>query len=256
MTDINKVIVIGNLTRGVGEDERSFGYTANGTARASVSIAVNRSVKKGDNWEDEVSYIDVTIWGKTAENLKPYFVKGQRVTVEGHLKQDRWEKDGQKNSRVSIVADAVYLCGSKKDSGNNMDSILAEEMTFLTEQVDDMYRWKDENQELFAKELPSGRTALKNYTKLTRAIKKLQVSKTATKAIYSAKAYKSFTKESRRDFEDTMRKIWAMHSYVSGLIALAGRFYTTIMEGNSMEGELLSWDATLKVAEKEDFKNI
>ena len=144
----------------------------------------------------------------------------------------------------------------KEASGDNMDSILAEEMTFLTEQTDDMYRWKDENQELFAKELPSGRTALKNYTKLTRAIKKLQVSKTATKVIYSAKAYKSFTKESRRDFEDTMRKIWAMHSYVSGLIALAGRFYTTIMEGNSMEGELLSWDATLKVAEKEDFKNI
>lgn len=118
MTDINKVIVIGNLTRGVGEDERSFGYTANGTARASVSIAVNRSVKKGDNWEDEVSYIDVTIWGKTAENLKQYLVKGQKIAVEGYLKQDRWEKDGQKFSRLSVVAEKVQLVGNRKAEGD------------------------------------------------------------------------------------------------------------------------------------------
>lgn len=122
MTDLNHVVLMGNITRNISDDERSFGYLANGSARANISIAVNRSRKQGDEWIDEVSYFDVAIFGKTAENLKPYFVKGQRVTVEGHLKQDRWEKDGQKNSRVSIVADAVYLCGSKKDSGNNAPS--------------------------------------------------------------------------------------------------------------------------------------
>lgn len=121
MTDINKVILIGNLTRDLAGDERNFGYTANGTARANVSIAVNRSVKKGEDWIDEVSYIDITIWGKTAENLKPYLVKGQKIAVEGFLKQDRWEKDGQKFSRLSVTAEKVQLVGDRKaeDNGGN-----------------------------------------------------------------------------------------------------------------------------------------
>lgn len=118
MTDINKVIVIGNLTRDLAGDERNFGYTANGTARANVSIASNRSVKKGEEWTDEVSYIDITIWGKTAENLKPYLVKGQKIAVEGYLKQDRWEKDGQKFSKLSVVAEKVQLVGDRKTENN------------------------------------------------------------------------------------------------------------------------------------------
>ena len=117
MTDTNKVFLIGRLTRDLGADERSFGYTAGGTARANISIAVNRAKKDGDNWVDEVHYFDVTIWGKPAENLKPYLLKGKQVHVEGHLQQDRWEKDGQKYSRVSIVADYVQLLGNKSESG-------------------------------------------------------------------------------------------------------------------------------------------
>lgn len=116
MTDTNKVFLIGRLTRDLGADERSFGYTDGGTARANISIAVNRSKRDGDNWVDEVHYFDVTIWGKTAENLKPYLLKGKQVHVEGHLQQDRWEKDGQKYSRVSIVADNVQLLGNKSES--------------------------------------------------------------------------------------------------------------------------------------------
>ena len=109
MTNLNKVFLKGNLTRDLGSDERSFGFVGNGTARANVSIAVNRSKKQGDQWVDEVSYFDVTIWGKTAENLKPYLTKGKAITIEGFLKQDRWEKDGQKQSRISIVAENVWL---------------------------------------------------------------------------------------------------------------------------------------------------
>ena len=102
MTDLNHVVLIGRLTRDLGADERSFGYIGNGTARANVSIAVNRSKKTGDGYADEVNYFDVTIWGKTAENLKPYLTKGKQICVEGHLKQDRWEKDGQKQSRMIV----------------------------------------------------------------------------------------------------------------------------------------------------------
>jgi len=117
MTDINSVVLVGRITKDVGSDERSFSYVGNGTAKAVVNIAVNRGVKKGDKWEDETSFFDVTIWGKTAENLKPRLTKGTQITVSGYLKQDRWEKDGQKQSRVQVVADMVEVpTVSKKEA--------------------------------------------------------------------------------------------------------------------------------------------
>ena len=119
MTDLNHVVLIGRLTRDLGIDEKDFGYVGNGMARANVSIAVNRSKKNGDQWIDEVSYFDITIWGKTAENLKPYLIKGKQVCIEGHLKQERWEHEGQKRSKISIVADNVQLLGGKSDGGQS-----------------------------------------------------------------------------------------------------------------------------------------
>lgn len=118
MTDLNHVVLIGRLTQDLGSDERSFGYVGNGQARANVSIAVNRSKKSGDEWIEEVSYFNITIWGKTAENLKPYLTKGKQICVDGHLHQDRWEdSEGKKQSRITIIADQVQLLG-----GNNKDS--------------------------------------------------------------------------------------------------------------------------------------
>ena len=91
MTDINRVVLVGRLVRDLGNDQRDFAYTPNGQARANISIAVNRSRKQGDQWVDEANFFDVTIWGKTAENLKPYLTKGKQIAVEGYLRQDRWE---------------------------------------------------------------------------------------------------------------------------------------------------------------------
>ena len=125
MTDLNHVVLIGRLTQDLGSDERSFGYVGNGQARANVSIAVNRSKKNGDQWVEEVNYFNITIWGKTAENLKPYLTKGKQICVEGHLKQDRWEKDGQKQSRVTIVADQVQLLGGRGDNSQSGSSSMA-----------------------------------------------------------------------------------------------------------------------------------
>ena len=117
MTDINSVVLVGRITKDVGSDERSFSYIGNGIAKAVVNIAVNRGVKRGDKWEDEASFFDVVIWGKTAENLKPRLTKGTQITVSGYLKQDRWDKDGQKQSRVQVVADMVQVPNiSKKDA--------------------------------------------------------------------------------------------------------------------------------------------
>lgn len=117
MTDINRVNIIGRLTRDIGE--KDFAYLSSGTARLNVSIAVNRSRKSNGEWIDETSFFDVTIWGKTAENLKPYLTKGKQIGIDGYLKQDRWEKDGQKFSRVVIVAENVALLGGKSDGGNS-----------------------------------------------------------------------------------------------------------------------------------------
>ena len=113
MTDLNTVNIIGRTTREISE--RDFGYTSGGTARLNMSIAVNRSEKRGGEWADKVSYFDVTIWGKTAENIKPYLTKGKQIAVEGYLDQQRWEKDGQKYSKVCIIADNVQLLGGKNE---------------------------------------------------------------------------------------------------------------------------------------------
>lgn len=110
MADLNNYSVIGRMTRDL--DDRAFGYTQNGKARLNISIAVNDGY--GDN--EYTSYFDVVIWGKTAENIKPYLGRGKQLCINGRLRQDRWEKDGQKNSRVCIVAETVQLLGGRDNS--------------------------------------------------------------------------------------------------------------------------------------------
>lgn len=117
MNDINKVLIIGHMTRDIGE--RDFGYITTGTARLNISIAVNESRKGQNGWTDYPNYFDVTIWGKTAENLKPYLTKGKQVAIEGHLQQQRWESNGQRNSKVVIIADNVELCGGREGNGQS-----------------------------------------------------------------------------------------------------------------------------------------
>ena len=113
MTDLNHVIEIGRLTRDISE--RDFGYTTGGTARLNLSIAVNRSEKRNGAWQDKVSYFDVTVWGKTAENIRPYLHKGKQIAIDGYLDQQRWEKDGVKYSKVVIIADNVQLLGGNEN---------------------------------------------------------------------------------------------------------------------------------------------
>ena len=113
MTDMNSVNLIGRLTRDIGEND--FRYTQGGTACMKLSLAVNRSRKGAEGqWADEVSYIDVTVWGKQAENIRQFLGKGKQVAVAGFLKQDRWEKDGQKQSKICVVADNVFLLGGRE----------------------------------------------------------------------------------------------------------------------------------------------
>lgn len=108
MADINRVIEIGRLTR-----DAEVTYTPGGMAIAKMSIAVNRRVKNGDGWADEANYFDVQVFGKQAESLKPFLTKGKQIGVDGYLKQDRWEKDGQKFSKVTINANDIQLLTPK-----------------------------------------------------------------------------------------------------------------------------------------------
>lgn len=109
MTDLNTVNIIGRTTREISEHD--FAYTSGGTARLNLGIAVNRSEKRGGEWGDKASFFEVTVWGKTAENIKPYLTKGKQVAIDGYLDQQRWEKDGQKFSKVVIIANQVQLLG-------------------------------------------------------------------------------------------------------------------------------------------------
>ena len=112
MNGTNVVAVVGRLTR-----DAEMKYTSAGMAIASCAVAVNTSRKDAQgNWTDEANFFDVTIFGKTAETLKPYLIKGKQIAVTGHLKQDRWEKEGQKYSKVSIVADTIELLGGDRHS--------------------------------------------------------------------------------------------------------------------------------------------
>ena len=123
MTDINKTILIGRLTR-----DAEIKYTTSGTAIATCSIAVNASRKdQSGNWVDEANVFDVTLFGKAAENLKAYLLKGKQIAVEGHLKQDRWEKDGQKYSKVSIQAETIQLIGSKDSTAHSSAQAAAQQ---------------------------------------------------------------------------------------------------------------------------------
>ena len=121
--DLNVVCVVGNLVRNCGANERDFVYTQNGMCIATISIASNRSRKQADGqYVDEVSYFDVKLYGKMAENLKPFLLKGQKVAVEGVLKQDRWkDKSGNTASRIIINANSVQLIGSKREEQQSAD---------------------------------------------------------------------------------------------------------------------------------------
>ncbi len=114
MADVNHVILIGRLTR-----DSELKYTSGGMAICNFAIAVNRRRKTGDQWVDEASFFDITLFGKTAESLNQYLVKGKQIAVEGELRQDRWEQDGQPRSKVVIAASNVQLLGGSTGGGGN-----------------------------------------------------------------------------------------------------------------------------------------
>jgi single-strand DNA-binding protein len=109
MPSLNKVMIIGNLTR-----DPEIKYTPKGTAIADIGLAVNRNytTESGEKRE-EVTFIDVTLWGRTAEIVGEYCKKGVPLFVEGRLQLDSWDdkQTGQKRSKLKVIGDNIQLLG-------------------------------------------------------------------------------------------------------------------------------------------------
>lgn len=133
MVSFNKVILIGNLTR-----DPEVRYTPNGVAVASFTLAINRRYKQAEKVKDEVSYIDVVAFGSLAEACGHYVKKGASVLIDGRLQQRRWEtEDGQKKSKVEVVAEVVKFIGKKDGSQAAATPEAAAPMTAAEEIADD-----------------------------------------------------------------------------------------------------------------------
>jgi single-strand DNA-binding protein len=119
MASFNKVLLMGNLTR-----DPELRYTSGGAAVASFGLAVNRKYKAGDEWKEEVCFVDITVWAKQAENCAEYLHKGSPVFVEGRLNYQSWESDtGQKRNKLEVVANNIQFLGRPgADKGAGQDA--------------------------------------------------------------------------------------------------------------------------------------
>ena len=113
MASYNRVVLVGNLTRDV-----DLRYTPSQTAVTDIGLAVNDRVKRNNEWVDETTFVDVTLWGRQAEVANEYLSKGAPVLIEGRLKLDTWEQEGQKRSKLRVVGEKMQMLGSRSGGGS------------------------------------------------------------------------------------------------------------------------------------------
>lgn len=112
MANLNKVFLIGNLTR-----DPEVRYTASGKAVADIGLAVNRRYRtQSGAYEEDVCFVNVTVWDRAAETCGEYLRKGSPLLVEGRLKFDQWERDGQKFSKLTVVAERTQFIGAPRNA--------------------------------------------------------------------------------------------------------------------------------------------
>ena len=113
MASFNRVILMGNLTR-----DPELRYIQSGMAVTDIGLAVNdrRKTATGE-WVEETTFVDVTLWGRTAEVAGEYLTKGSPVLIEGRLKLDTWEKEGQKHSKLKVVCERMQMVGGRSGAG-------------------------------------------------------------------------------------------------------------------------------------------
>ena len=111
MSSFNKVIIVGTITRDI-----ELRYTPTGSCVTDVGLAINNNYTKDGVKVEETTFVEVTVWNKSAENLSKYQGKGSSILVEGRLKTDTWDDatTGKKRSKMGVVAEKIQFLGSKK----------------------------------------------------------------------------------------------------------------------------------------------
>src|SRR3954464_7088053 len=115
MASFNRVILVGNLTR-----DPELRYTPSGMAVTDIGLAVNDKRKnQSGEWVEETTFVDITLWGRTAEICSEYCTKGSSLLIEGRLKLDSWDdkQSGQKRSKLKVVGETMQLLGSRQGGG-------------------------------------------------------------------------------------------------------------------------------------------
>jgi single-strand DNA-binding protein len=114
MANLNRVLLIGNLTR-----DPDVRYTPKGTAVADLSIAINRFIKSDDGDKEEVTFVEVTLWARLAEISGQFLKKGKPVFIEGRLHLDTWDdkQTGQKRSRLRVIGESMQLLATRNGNG-------------------------------------------------------------------------------------------------------------------------------------------
>lgn len=114
MANYNRVILVGRLTRNV-----ELKFTQSGLAVTDIGLAVNdRRKSQSGEWIEETTFVDVTLWGRTAEVAGEYLSKGAPVLVEGRLRLDTWESQGQKHSKLRVVGERMQMLGGRPGTGS------------------------------------------------------------------------------------------------------------------------------------------
>ena len=112
MANFNRVILLGRLTRDV-----ELKYTQSGLAVTEIGLAVSdRRKNQAGEWVEETVFVDVTLWGRTAEVASEYLSKGSTILIEGRLKLDTWESEGQKRSKLRVVGERMQMVGGRPGS--------------------------------------------------------------------------------------------------------------------------------------------
>ncbi|MDR3182116.1 MAG: single-stranded DNA-binding protein [Planctomycetaceae bacterium] len=117
MASYNRVVLVGNMTR-----DPEIRHIPSGLAVADIGLAVNdrRKTQTGE-WIDEATFVDITLWGRQAEIAQEYTKKGSSILVEGRLKLDTWESEGQKRSKLKVVGERIVLLGTGGGSGRSAE---------------------------------------------------------------------------------------------------------------------------------------
>ena len=111
MSSYNRVILVGHLTR-----YPVLNYTPQGTPVCDIGVAVNDPIRRHAKWVEQPTFVDVTLWERTAKVAHEYLAKGALVLIEGRLKSDTWEKEGERRSKLKVVCQRLRMLGSRKDA--------------------------------------------------------------------------------------------------------------------------------------------